>query len=161
MTPTPDSMAAELGAWNDGRGIDLESWVGCEGSFRLAVGYSTIFWPRFVEFEGYILRAGFSVDSLRRFEATCEADRRKIETVLNHLHIADIQYFGCEDLSADKALLLGNTLREIYEAKLLWQFPDRPCTVSFYVPDDPAELTAYEVSFWQTAHGRSSGDAPA
>jgi hypothetical protein len=34
----PDSMKAELAAWNDGAGIDLESWVSCEGRFALAVG---------------------------------------------------------------------------------------------------------------------------
>jgi hypothetical protein len=43
----PESMRAELRAWNNGNGIDLESWVGCQGNFRLAVGYTTVFWPRF------------------------------------------------------------------------------------------------------------------
>jgi hypothetical protein len=49
----PESMKSELAAWNNGAGIDLESWTGCEGRFALAVGYAAIFWPEFVEFEGY------------------------------------------------------------------------------------------------------------
>ncbi len=73
--------------WNNGAGINVESWIGCEGSFRLAVGYSTIFWPPFVEFERYVLRDGFSVESLRGFEHQCGGDRRQIEAVMNHLHI--------------------------------------------------------------------------
>jgi hypothetical protein len=51
----PESMRSELAAWNNGKGIDLQSWVGCEARFALAVGYASIFWPEFVEFDGYIL----------------------------------------------------------------------------------------------------------
>ena len=148
----PESMKAELAAWNNGQGIDLESWVGCLGNFSLAVGYLSIFCPEFVEFEGYILRKGFSEDSLRGFESSCGGDRKSIEAVMNHLHIADIQHYGCEDLSKDKVILLGSKLKEIYEARLQWQFPDKPCTVSFYEPDHAEELAAYEITFWQKAH---------
>ncbi|PYV06946.1 MAG: hypothetical protein DMG26_01905, partial [Acidobacteria bacterium] len=71
-------MLAELSAWNNGKGIDLESWISCSGNFRLAVGYATVFWPRFVLFEDYILGEGFHVDSLRGFEQQCQGDRRRI-----------------------------------------------------------------------------------
>ena len=152
MPHIPPSMAPELQAWNNGQGIDLESWVGCEGSFALAVGYASIFWPRLVEFDGYILHEGFSVETLRGFEASYNGNRLTVEATINHLHIADIQHGGCKDLTRDKILGLGNALREIYEAKLLWQFPSRPCTVSFFTPEDPTDLMAYEVTFWQKAH---------
>ena len=39
-----NSTKSELAAWNNGAGIDLESWTGCEGRFALAVGYAAIFW---------------------------------------------------------------------------------------------------------------------
>ena len=143
---TPDSMKAELLAWNNGAGIDLKSWVGCEGSLSLAVGYATVFWPEFVEFEGYILRKGFSEPSLRTFEAG--SSRESVEWVMNHLHIADI-HSGREDISRDKILLLGKVLKEIYQAKLQWQFPDRPCIVEFDMPDDPEDPVGYQISFWQ------------
>lgn len=54
MTEIPDSMKAELQAWSGGEGIDLEGWVGCMGTFSLAVGYAAVFCPDFVEFEDYI-----------------------------------------------------------------------------------------------------------
>jgi hypothetical protein len=145
----PHSMQAELAAWNNGAGIDLKSWVGCEGRFALAVGYSSIFWPQFVEFEGYVLRHGFSVQSLRGFEQQAGIDRRSVEWLMNHLHIADIQYYGCPDASKDKLILLGNTLTEIYRAKLNIQFPNNPCVVEFYQPDDPDDLIEYQMSFWR------------
>lgn len=98
----PDSMKPELAAWNNGLGIDLESWVACEGRFALAVGYASIFWPEFVEFEGYVLRKGFSEPA-----------------------------------------------KEIYEAKLRWQFPERQVVVEFHVPEDDEKLAKYQSAFWQ------------
>jgi len=152
MPQIPTSMASELQAWNQGRGIDLESWVGCKGNFALAVGYASIFWPRLVEFDGYILHEGFSVDSLRGFEASYGGRRRTVEATMNHRHIEDVQHLGCEDLTQDKIVLLGNIFREIYEAKLLWQFSSKPCTVELFIPEDVTNLTAYQVTFWQKAH---------
>ena len=75
----PESMKAELSAWNNGLGIDLESWVGCEGNFSLAVGYATLFWPEFVEFDGYILSAGFTEGGIRDFERQVGSTRKSIE----------------------------------------------------------------------------------
>ena len=151
----PPSMKAELAAWDNGQGIDLESWTGREGNFGLAVGYATIFWPRFVEYEGYILRAGFLESGLRGFEAHFHGDRRSVEAMMNHFHIADIQYEGCPDVTKDKLLCLGTTFKEIHEAKLSWQFPGRPCRVSFHIPEDESDLHAYEITFWQLAHESS------
>jgi hypothetical protein len=148
----PESMKPELAAWNGGAGIDLESWVGCEGRFALAVGYASIFWPRFVEFEGYIFEEGFSERSLREFEAQEGSSRRGVEWVMNHVHLDSIQHIGCKDISADKLLALGKVLKEIYEVKLQWQFPERPCVVELYVPEDPEKLAEYQLSFWQKCH---------
>jgi hypothetical protein len=148
----PESMQAELGAWNNGVGIDLESWIGCEGRFALAVGYTTIFWPGFVEFEGYILREGFSEQSLRGFEGQEGCTRKGTEWLMNHLHIADTHHYGCSDISKDKIVLLGNVLKEIYETKLRDMFPERPCAVEFHVPENEDDLVEYQISFWQTTH---------
>ena len=147
----PVSMQAELAAWNNGNGIALDSWVGCEGNFRLAVGYASIFWPEFVEFEDYIFVNGFSIDSVRAFEAQSGNKAKSVEWVINHFHLADIQHYECDDISKDKIILLGNTLKEIYEAKLKYIFPDKPCIVEFYQPDDE-DLMQYQISFWQVKH---------
>jgi len=149
---TPESMKSELAAWNNGAGIEIESWIGCEGNFSLAVGYVSVFWPEFILFDGYILRNGFSEASLQGFAQRQGTNRRSVEWLMNHLHIADIQYYGCKDASKDKLLLLGNVLKEIYEARLLWQFPDNPCSVEFYIPEDEDDLMEYQLSFWQKCH---------
>jgi hypothetical protein len=148
----PQSMQDQLAAWNDGAGIDLESWVGCEGRFALAVGYATVFWPTFVEFEGYILRKGFSESALRGFEGQDGSTRKSVEWVMNHLHLEDIQHLGCPDITQDKLIVLGKVLKEIYQVKLQWQFPDRPCVVELSVPDNTSDLSRYQLSFWQKRH---------
>lgn len=148
----PLSMRAELGKWNNGKGIDLESWIGCEGRFSLALGYLSIFWPEWELIDGYILSKGMETARIRAFEAQTGSTRQSVEAVLNHLHLADIQYHGCPDCSSDKLQLLGSTLKEIYEAKLRWQFPDRPCVVSLFIPQTGESLEEYEITFWQLAH---------
>jgi hypothetical protein len=143
-----DDLIPEMRDWNNGAGIGVESWVGCTGNFRLAVGYSTIFWPGFVEFEDYVLRAGFSVESLRSFAARPDIEPWSVEAVMNHLHLDSIQYLGCEDITRERLLYLGRTLCEIYRAKLAWQFPTRHFAVQFNEsPEQPLE--AYQITFHQ------------
>ena len=148
----PESMLGELNAWNNGKGIDLEGWVACVGNFKLAVGYLSVFWPEFVIFEDYVLRKNFEVSSLRGFESQKDSTRKSVECVMNHLHIADLQFYGCEDLSKDKAILLGEKLKEMYQVKLACDFPDRECLVEFFQPQDSEDLIGYELTFWQAKH---------
>ncbi len=134
--------------WNNGQGIDIESWIGCSGNFQLAVGYSTLFWPRFVEFEGYILREGFSLESLRSFQQQSDPSRRGVEAVMNHVHIAAIHYHDCAECTTEHAVYLGRTLQEIYEAKLAWQFPHRRLEVVFD-ESEREDVMSYEITFYQ------------
>ena len=143
-----NELIPEMRDWNNGAGIDVESWIGCVGSFQMAIGYSTIFWPEFVEVEHYVFRAGFSIESLRGCERQCGGNRRGIEAVMNHLHIADIQYYGCEDITRERVVYLGRVLSEIYRLKLSWQFPSRRFEVQF--DDSPVEdITDYQMTFTQ------------
>ncbi|MBA1349719.1 hypothetical protein [Rhizobium sp. WYCCWR 11146] len=150
MTNIPNSMKTELAAWNDGRGISLRDWTANSGNFSLAVGYSEIFWPRFVAFEKYVLVDGFNIEGLRSFEQNPEATRQSIEWVMNHFHIADIQHSACTDMAGDKLAILGERLREIYMAKLGWQFPDRTFVVEFVQPERADDFPDYQMSFCQT-----------
>ncbi|WP_129418265.1 hypothetical protein [Rhizobium leguminosarum] len=150
MGNIPNSMKSELAAWNDGRGISLRDWTANSGNFSLAVGYSEIFWPRFVAFEKYVLVDGFNIEGLRSFEQNPEATRQSIEWVMNHFHIADIQHSACTDMAGDKLAILGERLREIYMAKLGWQFPDRTFVVEFVQPERADDFPDYQMSFCQT-----------
>jgi len=145
-------LIPELFEWNNGKGIDVKSWIDCSGNFQLAVGYSTLFWPGFVEFEGYVLREGFSIESLRGFEKQPNASRRTVEAVMNHLHIADIHYHDLSRCTAAHALHLGRVLREIHQAKLAWQFPARKFEVVFD-ESERMDVMDYEITFYQSDNG--------
>jgi len=75
----PSSIKDELSHWNSGAGIDLETWVACEGRFALAAGYCSVYWLGFVKFEGYFLRQEFSEPALRSFESAPGVTRRSVE----------------------------------------------------------------------------------
>lgn len=144
------SMTDELGVWNNGAGIPLETWTEYEGNFKLAVGYAAVFWPKFEAVGKYILIEGRSKKEIEEFEIQLNSSPQLVERVLNHLHLADLHNHDEDYLTADKLLFLGKIMREMWDAKLRLEFPDRPCTVELYVPDDPDELLEYQISFWQT-----------
>lgn len=148
---TPKSMTDELGAWNNGAGIPLETWTGNEGNYKLTVGYAALLWPRFEAVDKYILVEGVSKENIEGLENQVGSTPKGVEWVLNHWHLADLHYHDDDNLSADKLLFIGNIVKEMWEAKLQTQFPDRPCTVEFRIPEDPEELWEYQISFWQTA----------
>ena len=146
MTDNFAALISELPAWNNGAGIDAESWIECVGNYELAVGYSLVFWPTFVRRDGYVLRDGFSEESLRGFECGPGSSRSSVEAVMNHVHIADIH---CNVEPTEGQLrYLGRVLKDIHEVKLNRDFPDLRFVVSFN--DEPdLDLVDYQLTFWQ------------
>ncbi len=146
MTDDFAALIPELPKWNDGAGIDAEDWIGCVGNYELAAGYSLVFWPKFVRFNGYVLREGFSKEALRGFEEATSCNRVAVEAVMNHVHIADIH---CNVEPTEWQLrYLGRTLRDIYEVKLSRDFPGLRFAVSFN--DEPGlDSIEYELTFFQ------------
>ena len=83
------ALIPELPQWNDGAGIDAESWIGCVGNFELATGYSLIFWPGFVRFEGYVLREGSARAALAR--RVCAASSSNQAPMMHRLRPSEPQ----------------------------------------------------------------------
>jgi hypothetical protein len=49
-------LIPELGTWNDGQGIDLESWANAVGRYDFAIAKAAIFWPDFVVYDDCVFR---------------------------------------------------------------------------------------------------------
>lgn len=141
-----NELIPELAAWNNGEGIDPESWISNSGRFDLAVGYSTLFWPRFEVHDGYVLREGFSEKSLGGFEKAPNSTRQSIEWVMNHIHIEDVH--SHIEASEAQLIFLGNLLCEIHRVKLSHEFPDRQFRVEFN-GEPNLNHEDYQMSFWQ------------
>jgi len=148
-------LIPELSLWNDGAGIDPESWICCSGNYELAIGYSFLFWPSFILIDDYVVRQGTTKEDIQEWEHALanekgmsqEAKRESIEAVLNHIHLTDIHP---EDSNPTEAQLryLGNVLKQIYSVKLQADFPDRRFVVDFSEPP-VTELRDYQLTFWQ------------
>ena len=145
----PVSITEELGEWNNERGIDVPSWIGLEGNYRFAVGYAELFWPRFQTLGKYICREQYTNKQIEDFESQLNFNPKFVEATINHLHLYDLHGDDHEGKTADKLLFLLATLKEIYQAKLQLEFPDRPCVVETNVPEDVEALDEYTLSFWQ------------
>ena len=131
-------------------GLDAEGWIFNFGNFDLAVGYTLIFWPKFVIIDNYVLRHGASRKSLLDFLEATNGNSIATQAVMNHIHISDLHF---KTINKAQAGYLGRTLREIYQAKLRADFPDRTFVVSF--TDEPGPGLDYELTFWQVDYGGS------
>lgn len=110
----PKAMEAELQRWNGGEGVSVEAWVGCVGNFNLAIGYSTVFWPRFELIEGYILTEGWTAEFLQSIKNRPDSSPRAVEWMINHRHILDIHAGGDVAPTVEHIVRLGTVLKEIY-----------------------------------------------
>jgi len=147
-TPDWDTLIPELKDWNNGGGIDPESWVGCEGNFRLAAAYSLIFWPSFTEVDGMIFRGAMNRETLASWMENCSGNKKSVEATANHIHLVDLHHVGCPDASVERVIFLGNVLKQIYQVKLAAEFPNREIVVDFYEPED-GNLQDYQLTFYQ------------
>jgi hypothetical protein len=130
------SLIPGLDGWNNGRGVDLEDWIQCEGSYPDAIGYSSIFWPRFVEQCGYVLLCPFDSSALAGFERQSDGDRASVEAVMNHRHMELLFQKDGSERSEARMKYLGETMAEIYRAKLAHDFPARSFTVEYDYESD-------------------------
>ena len=123
------------------------------GSFDLAIAFTTLFWPSFVEFDGCVLFADFSTKSYTGFMTQCKGDRAAVDSVMNHRHLLDLFADPAvkEKTTAAQMEYLGTVLRDIWDTKLRRDFPEREVRVTFD-RGDQRNLLEYIVTFWQPAN---------
>jgi hypothetical protein len=147
-----EELIPELRDWNDGRGIDVETWISRIGNIEEAIGFSRLFWPEFVLHDDCVLRDGLRQEDYRSFLAQNNSDRQAVERVMNHVHIVDL--FECReegrDPTAEQLVFWGRVLREIWQTKLDRDFPKLNIQVSF-LEVGVEELMDYELTVYQAA----------
>ena len=139
------NLIPELGEWNNGAGIAPDDWIGCVGDYKLAVGYSLIFWPTFIIIDDYVLRYGETKENLDEWIKVLDGNSVAVQSMINHMHISDMHP---QQANEDQVRYLGRTLQSVYKAKLNMEFPDRTFIVRFN--DEPGlDILNYELTFWQ------------
>lgn len=144
-----NQLIPELKDWNNGKGIDIESWIACVGNFQEAIGYSVIFWPSFNEIEGCIVREGVSREIVLKWLNLCHGNKRRAEETINHLHLHDLHHTECLDKSPERLAYLGRLLKDIYECKLNRDFPGKSFVVTFDEPENKTDIINYILTFYQ------------
>ena len=135
--------------WNNGKGIDIDSWIQCMANHKILVGCARILWPEFIEREGCIFLGGSLANQDENYDGwvkRAREDRKAAEATANHMHI--LHLFATERPTRDLVLYVGRLLKEIWKVKLDRDFPDRRITV-FFPEQDDLELEDYELTFFQ------------
>ena len=109
-----DALIPELEDWNNGDGISPDGWIGCVGS-TVAVGYSLIFWPRFVRFEDMCF-ARASAEPLRGFEPAGRKQPGVGRVGDEPRHLADIHFNMEKPANEAQLRYLGRVLKEIHRS---------------------------------------------
>jgi hypothetical protein len=120
-------LIPELARWNHGKGIAPDDWIFIEGRADHALGFCSLLWPEFVEFEDYVLRVPVDVERLRAWERAGDRSRRQIETAMNAylLDGAFPQDRADESLKNAQSECLATIMADILSAKLARGFPHR------------------------------------
>ncbi|MBL8744504.1 MAG: hypothetical protein JNK04_25525 [Myxococcales bacterium] len=143
------TLVPELADWNEGRGIDIDSWICCIGDYSHAIGYGRLFWPPFLEHDDAVFFAqGFAEENYRGFMDRTGGDRRAVEAVMNHHHL--LRLFGDRSSSPSVAQLshVAGLLSETWLAKLCRDFPARNFRVDT-TGLDVADLDDAQITFRQ------------
>ena len=142
--------------WNDGRGIDIKSWLSCMGTFELAIAFGELFWPELLMHDGGVYFAdSFSEENYRDWMRHTHGDRTSVQAVINHVHVLDLFTPVETPPTRDQIVHVGRKLKEMWEVKFRRDFPDHEITVSF-PEDDCDELLDYQVTFFiRTEEDRS------
>jgi hypothetical protein len=137
-------LLPHLQKWNEGAGISPEGWIFIEGRADHALGFCSMFWPEFVQFEDYVLRAPLELDKLRGWE-TAGHSRQAIETAMNAF-LFDYIFSNDHTAPALKSAQLerlATIMCDMLAAKLKREFPKRAFSAFVLEGDD------FGVSFHQ------------
>lgn len=142
-------LIPELASWNNGAGISLKEWISAVGRFDHALGYATIFWPKFFRCDSCILRVIPDDAVFQQWMKSMAGDCARVEAMLNHLHLIDL-FTGLDYPPSGPLLLrLGQILKEMWSCKLAQDFPDK--FFEIHLTSGGEEMTNLELTFFQSS----------
>ena len=143
-----DKLLPDLGAWNNGTGIDPEGWINCFARYDLAMGYALMFWPDFVIYDDCVFLYEPDPQNYQSWMASCNGDKTRVEGAMNHRHITDM--FRNSDVRPTKETVvhIGRLLKDMWSCRLKRDFPERQIRVEFY-DSDSEDLVDYQITVFQ------------
>ena len=148
MHEQADKLIPELSEWNSGAGIGMLSWVRCVGRLDHAVAYAAYLWLDFVVHDDCVFLRVPDLANYDDWMRQCGGDRTRVESVMNHLHLAEMFGDAAFEPSPDALTHLGRLLSDMWSCKLRRDFPDRRVTVALSGAGSD-ELLDYEITVYQ------------
>ena len=147
-------LIPELVDWRkeNGEAFSILDWITANGDVQLAIGYTKVFWPDFIEYDGCIFfKDHFSIEN---YESWVQAESIKnygqVERVINHFHILDLFSLDKQKvITYPQVKYLGGILQSIYGNKLRADFPKRKFEVFFNGEEELEDLIDYQLGFYQ------------
>jgi hypothetical protein len=102
-----------------------------------------------VTYDGCIFREAPDPRKYVEWMKVCHNDKTKVESIMNHLHIADL--FPNSKFKPTKEVIryLGMVLKEMWSCKLATDFPALRAKIQLSGKDDP-ELSMFRITFFQS-----------
>lgn len=133
--------------WKEANSDDFSLWdyLFAVTDVEIAIAFTKLFWPNFVEQDGGIFLAEvFEIELYEQLKAELgEEDITAIERALNQQHI-DEMLPGAEKVGAENVLYLGQAIAQMWDSRLKSLYPQR----RFQVECKPNEF-AVSVTFYQ------------
>ena len=80
--------------------FDTWSYLNLRADFDLAAAFAKMFWPDCIEVDDcVILQRNYSPEAFAEWMQTYDGDRRAVEGMLNHVHIADLFLNSSRDVT--------------------------------------------------------------
>lgn len=133
--------------WKKANGGDFSLWDYLFGvaNVEVAIVFTKLFWPDFVEHEGGIfLSEAFNIQTYDRWKAQLGNDITSIERVMNHQHIDDILP-GSDKVGADNLYYLGQAIAQMWESRLKLLYAHRNFQVCCNRDENTVVVTFYQV----------------
>lgn len=133
--------------WKKANSDDFSLWDYLFGvsSVEVALAFTKLFWPDFVEHEGGIfLSEAFNSQIYEQWKVQMGNDIASIERVMNHQHIDDILP-GAENVSTENLFCLGQAIAQMWESRLNLLYPHRRFKVSCNQEDHTVVVMFYQV----------------
>jgi hypothetical protein len=131
----------------NGPGFTPLKYLRCVANLELAVAFTHLFWPNFVEHDGGIFLAdGFDEPNYQDWRRT--ESRTNTEKVMNHRHMQDLLQ---GEISAANLRHLAETLVAMWKCRLASLYPGRNIVVEMIEEDEGEEGEGPVITVYQPA----------
>ncbi|WP_415784323.1 hypothetical protein [Deinococcus saxicola] len=152
VPPPPVQHLPLLKEWqqlNSGE-FGLSDLLAAEGNLDIITACAQLFWPKFIEIDGCVLREDvYSPENFQNWMTSTNGNRISVESVMNHIHIYDIlpnpggQEYRGPEYALEVFEYIAEILQRTWKAALAEKFPSKTFIFKYVTEPDDYGPTIY------------------